>query len=117
MFNKLRTWHLELAVVATTLVVLTYFLANNLDNWIATLAVAITFGYTQISDRLAEKQKLLPDPSVECYWKLNYYFWAKEIIWVILFIRIHSYAALGGCVIFALYPFWRKFYRFKIKPL
>lgn len=114
---KIKTWYYEFAIVIALLSLVTYICANNMDNWIATLAVCITFGYTQISDRLAEKQKLLVDPSVECYWKLNYYFWSKELVWFILFIRLHSYASLGGCIIFALYPMWRKFYRSKIKPI
>lgn len=114
---RLKTWHFEYAFVIIILSSITYLFANNINNWIATLAVCITFGYSQISDRLIERQQALTRPDVECYWKLNYYFWAKEIIWVILFIKLESYAALGGCLLFGLYPFWRKFYRNKIKPV
>ena len=64
-----------------------------------------------------ERQTIMPTPDVNCYWKLNYYFWAKEIVWVILFIKLHSYAALCGCFLFGAYPFWRKYYRKNIKPI
>ena len=114
---KIRTWHYEFLVVIFSLITITYLIANNVDNWIATLAVCITFGYTQISDRLMERQKVMQTPDVDCYWKLVYYFWAKEIVWIILFLKLHSLASLGGCFIFAIYPFWRKYYRKNIKPI
>lgn len=114
---RLKTWHYEFFVVIVLLISTTYLFANNIDNWIATLAVAITFGYTQISDRLMERQQIMECPDVDCYWKLNYYFWAKELVWIILFIKLNSIAALGGCFIFAVYPLWRKYYRKNIKPI
>lgn len=114
---KLKTWHYEYVIVVALLMTITYCFANNVDNWIATLAVCATFGYTQISDRMMEKQGAMITPDVDCYWKLVYYFWAKEAFWFWLFIRLHSYASLGGCFLFAIYPLWRKFYRANIKPL
>lgn len=114
---RLKTWHYEFTVVIVLLTCITYLFANNIDNWIATLAVCITFGYTQISDRLMERQHIMDCPDVDCYWKLNYYFWSKEFVWIVLFIKLNSLAALGGCFIFAAYPFWRKYYRKRIKPI
>ena len=117
MVKKLKTWHYEFVIVIFLLITITFLFANNFDNWLATLAVCLTFGYTQISDRMMEKQGAMITPDVDCYWKLVYYFWGKELIWIIVFLRYHSYASLGGCFIFAVYPLWRKFYRAKIKPL
>jgi hypothetical protein len=113
----MKTWHIEFLIAVVVLVTTTFLFADNLVNWITTVAVCLTFGYTQISDRMMERQKVMENPTVDCYWKLNYYFWGKEALWITAFILMQNYAALVGCFIFAVYPFWRKFYRLKIKPI
>ena len=112
----MKTWKWECLVVALVLCYVTYEYANNLVNWITTIAVYLTFNHAQISDRLQERQEVMDEPTVECYHKLNKYFIGKEILWIIAFLSMQNYAALAGCVMFALYPFWRKLYR-RIKPL
>lgn len=49
-------------------------------------ALAMTFGYVQISTRLQEAQESLRITHVECLQKLNVYLAIKEVVWVILFI-------------------------------
>lgn len=112
----MKTWHYELAIITIILSATTYFVANDLINWITTLAILFTFQHAQISDRLQERQKILDKPTVECYWKLNWYFGTKEVLWIIAFILMGNYAAIIGSVLFALYPLWRKYYR-KKKPI
>jgi hypothetical protein len=85
--------------------------------YLAALAVFLSFGHAQIADRLAEKEENKTIPEVECYKKLWYYFIGKEICWFLFFILSHAYSALAGVFIFLAYPFWRKFYRTYIKPL
>jgi hypothetical protein len=102
---------IETAVVGTlTLLAIIYFGHSKME-YIGWLAVLATFGHASIADRMAEKQAALATPTVECYrWSLGYYI-TKEACWFVYFIAFHSYAALCGCVVFLLYPIWRKFYR------
>ena len=114
---KIKTWHLELLVVSTVLIAVTFFFANNLINWITTAAIIFTFQHAQIGDRLQERQKILDKPTVECYWKLNYFFGIKEVLWIVAFVLMGNYAAIVGSFMFCVYPLWRKYYRSKIKSL
>lgn len=113
----LKTWHIELFVVAVILGTLTFLFANDLVNWITTVAILLTFNHGIIGDRLQEKQSKMDRPTVECYWKLNPLFAAKEVVWIAAFLIMQNYAAIVGSALFFLYPFWRKFYRRRIKPL
>jgi hypothetical protein len=81
----MKTWHYETAIVALILCSVTAVFKNDLVNWITTVAILFTFNHGQIGDRLQEKQKILDKPTVECYWKLNRLFVAKEIIWIVAF--------------------------------
>lgn len=113
----MRTWHIEISFVGAILFLITCFFANNWINWITTIAILVTFNHGQIGDRLQERQSKMDQPTVECYYKLNRLFTAKEILWIIAFLLMKNYAAIVGSVLFALYPYWRKYYRKKIKPL
>ena len=110
---KLRTWHYELGVVALSISATTYFMHNDLINWLTTAAVIFTFQHAQIGDRLQEKQAILDKPTVECYKKLSKMFIIKEILWISAFILMANYAALVGSILFMIYPYWRKYYRIK----
>lgn len=110
-------WKYELVVVTIILAITTFIFANDFINWLTTLAVLFTFQHAQIGDRLQEQQRTLDRPTVECYRKLAWYFGIKEILWVIVFLMLHNYAAIVGAVLFTLYPLWRAFYRKKISPL
>lgn len=113
----MRTWHKELLVVSVVLIITTMWFANDAINWITTLAVILTFQHAQIGDRLQERQQVMDKPTVECYWKLNKLFAAKEVCWITAFLLMRNYAAIVGGVLFALYPLWRRYYRKNIKPL
>lgn len=114
---EVRTWMYEIAVMALVLSTVNFIWANNPINWISTLAILITFNHAQIADRLQERQGKLDVKTVECYYKLNYLFAIKESLWIWAFILMGSYAAIVGSCLFFLYPFWRKYYRARIKPL
>lgn len=113
----MKTWVKEILVVAAILFGITLFVANNWINWITTIAVLLTFNHCQIADRLQERQGKMDRPTVECYWRLNKIFTAKEVFWIVAFILMRNYAAIAGSALFALYPMWRSFYRSRIKPL
>lgn len=98
----MKTWHIELFVVSVILCATTYFFSNNAINWITTVAIIFTFQHAQIGDRLAERQKILDKPSVECYWKLRWYFGIKEVLWIVAFVLMHNYAAVVGSFVFSL---------------
>lgn len=101
----------ELAVVATSTWLAIFHFSTNSMEYVGWLAVLATFAHGQVADRMVEKQAGLEKPSVECYrWSLGYYL-IKEICWLIYFVAFKSYAALCGCIVFLLYPVWRKLYR------
>lgn len=107
----MRTWVYELLVVGTLLIVTTLLTSPTLVGWLTVGAVLLSFCYTQVASRMAEKEGQRPIPSVECHWKLKWYFIGKETWWVAVFIAAQNYAALVGCGVFLLYPAWRTLYR------
>lgn len=113
----MKTWIYEIGVVAAVLSGVNLLWANNGINWLTTAAILVTFNHGQIGDRLQERQGKMDRPTVECYHKLNKLFAGKEILWIAAFICMKNYAAIVGSCLFFLYPFWRKYYRSKIKPL
>lgn len=115
--KNIDTWKKELAVVAPILCGMTFIFANNKVNWIMTAAVIATFMHAQISNSLKESQQVMTVKSVKCYYKLNWYFGIKEVLWIVSFLMVGTYSAIVGSVLFVIYPFWRKFYRWKIKPM
>jgi hypothetical protein len=118
--KKQKTWVYEFLVVLVVLVVVALITKKGIIEWIGVLAVLITFGHTQIADRLHEREarryKIDKTAEVECYWKLNYYFYTKEILWFVYFVFLGAYSALVGVFLFLLYPLWRRWWR-KRHPL
>lgn len=116
-YLKLRMYQKESLVVIAVLV-LPFFIVHQvrLTEVIAALAVFFTFQHAVIADRMQERQAILITPDVECYWKSNIYFLAKESMWIAFFFLTQSWAALLGAVVFFCYPLWRRFYR-KRNPL
>jgi hypothetical protein len=112
----MKTWRLESAFVAGVLAMVSILHGNHWQEWLASLAVWLSFGHACIADRMAERQAQQSRPSVECYRKLVWYLVAKEVAWVALFIALQSYASLAGCAIFLTYPIWRRIYR-RHRPL
>lgn len=112
----MKTWRIEVIVVVIVLLIQLYFTHFKLNEIICSLAVLLTFCHAQIADRLQEQQEILTHKVVECYWKLKYYFIAKECLWIAFFILTHSYSAISGAILFSLYPIYRKIYR-KYRPI
>lgn len=115
-FPEFKTWMYESLIVGCILATVALLSSNPLVEWIGALAVFCAFNYAQIADRLAERQKFKTQPDVPCYWKMQIYFVAKEILWLSYFLLHRSYAALVGVGIFLLYPLWRKLWR-KYNPI
>lgn len=112
----MKTWRIEMLVVAAILVAVNY-LTHKLFTIeiLAAIAVLMTFGHAQIADRLAEQEALRVTPTVDCYRKMWYYFVGKEAFWFLYFFLNHSYSALVGVFLFLAYPAWRKIYRKRIQ--
>jgi hypothetical protein len=108
---RFQTWHVEMAIAAIVLFGIAWMHAHVWTEWVGSLAVLVNFGYVSIADRLAERQAAQVKPDVECYWKLIYYFVAKESLWAVFFLATKSYSALAGVALFLIYPVWRKWYR------
>ena len=112
-----KTWMGEFVVVATILVLVAAIAHKGLIEWIGVLAVLVTFGHTQIAERLHEREakrySIDKKVDVECYWKLNYYFYTKEILWFVYFAFLGAWSALVGVLVFLFYPLWRKWWRSK----
>jgi hypothetical protein len=112
----MKTWKLEMLVVAAVLIAVNY-LTHKLFTIeiLAAFAVLMTFGHAQIADRLAEQEALRTVPAVDCYRKMWYYFVGKETFWFLYFYLNHSYSALVGVFLFLAYPAWRRIYRKRIQ--
>lgn len=108
---KLRTWHLESAVVYAVLAAVNLSTGADALEWLGAVAVALGFHHASVSSRLAEAEAERPVPSVECYRSAVWYFVGKEVAWFAYFALKGSYSALVGCVVFALHPLWRRWYR------
>jgi hypothetical protein len=106
----MKTWMIESFVVAAILIVVAISSGNAAIEWIGTAAVFFGFQHAQIADRLAERQGQMP--TVPCVNRLWMYYGAKEILWLSYFILHQSYAALVGVIVFLLYPFWRRAWRY-----
>lgn len=108
---KIRTWHVEAAFVVVALTMLTEFTHPRPVDWLALFAVIYTFNHCQVTSRMAEAQADSPEPSVECHRAAAVYWIVKECLWIVYFGIQRSWAAVGGAVIFAAYPAWRRWWR------
>jgi hypothetical protein len=114
----MKTWKIEISVVAFILLVINFFTHKLFSiELLSSFAVIFSFGHAQIASRLAEQESLKSIPNIKCYYKLIYFFIAKEILWFIYFLFNHCYSALIGVIIFLIYPFWRKMWLTKWKHL
>jgi len=115
--NKLRiqTHIIEYVFVATILIIVAIVTKKGLIEYIGITAVFLTFCHASIAERLREREELRQikksPVEVHCYYKLPYYFYAKEILWFLYFILLGAYSALAGVIIFLLYTPWRNYYR------
>jgi len=115
----LRTWQIELAVVASVLAGVNLLVGSAWLEWLGAAAVLAGFAHAQVADRLAERQAIRTQPDVECHRLATRYFVSKEALWCAYFMGHGSWSALVGCAVFLAYPIWRSFWRLyrPIKPL
>lgn len=116
----IRTWHIEMAVVATVLVAVALLSGGGWLELLGAGAVLLSFGHAQVADRLAEYAGAKPEPGDERDWSIrspvHCYRWAtrylvcKEALWLAYFIAHRSWSALAGVVMFLLYPAWRRWW-------
>ena len=106
----MRTWQVELAVVALVLSAVA-LVSPGWTSWIGAAAVTLSFAHAQVADRLQEKEAARPVPEVDCHRWLIRYLVSKEVLWAVYFISNRSWPALAGVVLFVAYPFWRRWWR------
>lgn len=112
----IRTWHVELAVVAAVLVIVALASGGGTLELVGAAAVTLSFAHGQVADRLAEREAARTDAGVECHRWATRYFVGKEALWCLYFVAHHSWTALAGVALFLIYPAWRHFWRAR-KPL
>ena len=112
---KVQTYFIEYVFVAVILIAVAIGSGKGLIEWIGVAAVFLTFGHASIAERLREWEALrhLKRSPIEvaCYWKLPYYFYAKELLWLVYFVCIGAWSALAGVFVFLAYTPWRSYYR------
>lgn len=111
MLKRLRTWHMEAAAVYAVLVAVNLVTGADALEWLGAVAVALGFHHASVSSRLTEAEAARPVPSVECYRAAAWYWAGKEVAWFAYFALQGSYSALVGCLVFAVHPLWRRWYR------
>lgn len=118
-FN-LKTYEVEMIFVATILILVALITKKGLIEWVGVVAVFLNFGYLTIAIRLQEHEEIRVKKKeqvvVDCYKKLSYYNYSKELFWLIYFVLLGAWSALAGIFIFLLYGSWRKLWR-KYHPL
>lgn len=107
----MRTWHLEIAVVAAVLVVVALATGGGAIELIGAGAVTLSFAHAQVADRLAEREASRARPSVECHRWATRYLVGKEALWLAYFVAHHSWSALAGVILFLAYSPWRHWWR------
>ncbi len=113
-----RTYHIEGAFVMGSLCAVLVLTHKGPIEYLGAAAVFFTFMHATIAEymREAESERLQKNEvgsvaPVECCYKLPYYFYAKEIIWLAYFTLLGAYSALVGVVVFLLYQPWRSLWR------
>ena len=109
LWQSIPTWVWE-TTTATLVLFGVFGLDPSLVNAVAGIAVLFTFQYMTVSYRLMETQDKQEEVTVACYKILPKYLWAKEMLWVLVFLLTGAHTAIVGNVLFLLYPFWRRVY-------
>ena len=111
----LKTYQREQVFVGLVLIIAALITQRGLIEWVGVVAVFLNFGHVSVADRLREAEELRQqrkDPvSVECYKKLDHYYFSKEIFWLLYFVLLGAWSALVGVGLFLLYTPWRRMYR------
>ena len=105
----LRTWHIESAVVIAVLVTVVLVTGRGASHteWLGAIAVYLTFGHASVSFRLSEAEERRSTREVECYRKLKWYYYGKEMCWLTYFVLLGLWSPLVGVGVFLFYPYWR----------
>jgi hypothetical protein len=107
----MRTWHIELAAVASILVAVALLTDPGLVELLGAGAVTLSFAHAQVADRLAEREASRARPSVACHRWATRYLVGKETLWLAYFVAHRSWSALAGVVLFLAYAPWRRWWR------
>lgn len=111
----MRTWQIELAVVASILLAVFVLAGKSSVELIGSLAVLFTFATAQVATRfseaVAEYEVKHGVTIVTCHAWYNRYFLAKEFLWLLYFVLLGAWSALVGVFVFLVYPAWRTWYR------
>jgi hypothetical protein len=114
-FFHLKTYHLEQVFVAIILIITALITQRGLVEWVGVIAVFLNFGHVTVAERLREAEAMRHARNepvvVDCYKKLDYYYFGKELFWLVYFIMLGAWSALVGIGIFLLYRPWREMYR------
>lgn len=118
--SHINTWQLELLFVACVLIINLVYFSLRWQEWVSLVAILFAFMFGQVANRLSEAEMAYGSagPTIQKNkqsQKEQVFYLAKEVIWLAYFVSIGGYIALSGTILFILYPFWRKFYRRKIK--
>jgi len=116
----LDTYVFEMGFVFVVLAIVALISHKGYVEWIGVFAVFFTFGHMSVAETLREQEEARAhkgDPvTVECYGKLETYYFLKEGCWFVYFLLLGAWSALAGCVLFLFYGPWRKLWR-KYHPL
>lgn len=116
MMRFMKTWHAEHAVVIASQLAIVAISGFGWLQWLIAAAVYASFSHASVSERLREREAIREQPSVECHRWQRAYWIMKEVLWAAFFVATGTWPALGGCAVFLLYPFWRRYWR-RIHPL
>jgi hypothetical protein len=109
---KLRTWQFENAVVILVLAGVWLATGRKPVEPLGSAAVFAGFCHASIAERMREREAQRAKPAVECYRLSTVFFLLKEAGWLAYFLIQGAWSALVGCALFALYPLWRRLWRF-----
>ena len=112
----MKTWHIENAVVAAFLFAVWIVTGHESVEFVGSVAVFCGFCCASISDRMVEREAARERPTVHCYRKFWWFFWAKELGFALYFALVGAWSAIAGCVVFAAYPLWRRWWR-RVHPM
>lgn len=104
----IRTWHAEALVAAASLAEVMVVTHGGLREAIGSAGVMLSFLHAQVAQRHAEADAAREVPLVSCHRWSARYFVAREIAWFAYFATGRCWSALVGCVLFLVYPAWRK---------
>ena len=109
---KLRTWHVELAVVAAVLLAVVFATGGGWLELLGAGAVTLSFAHAQVADRLAELARDVRDQTLApCHRWASRYLVGKETLWLVYFVAHRSWSALAGVALFLAYTPWRRWWR------